>query len=278
MKVIAVAIALLLALPSGATQSPEHKQEAQQKAEEARRRAREAQKLAEAASVAAKSAGEEADEFQKTSNEYPEKVTLELDEIDDSSVTPIVDKIEDIKKSGKVKELWIRIHSYGGVIDAGEKLVDAIENAGIPTVCVADHKAMSMGFYVLQACDKRLMTKRTVLMIHEPSGGARGNATQIGMIADYLAKENLALLEMAARRMDMSVAEIKLRAGSTAWFMNWQEALDHKAVDGTVDSRDIPPTIKVEQEVNLLQLLLGGGRAHKENPSEESIRESTDSR
>ncbi len=278
MKAAAFALSLFLAFPTLAqttTETPKPTPaEQKKKVEETKKKVEEAKEKADEASRQAAKAQKELDEATKKDDSFPEKVTLEIEDIDDSTAGPFIDKIEEIKKGGTTKELWIRIHSFGGVIDSGEKMIDAIENAGIPTVCVADHKAMSMAFYILQACDRRLMTKRTVLMIHEPAGGARGNATQMGMIADYLTKTHRAILEMAARKMDLSVDQIIAKAGPTAWFLTWQEAVDHKAVDGTVDSREIPPTLKVEAKMDFLRMLFGfkscmdknGEMTCKENP------------
>jgi len=279
MKIVAFAVALMLALPVAAAdpieephKTEEEKREAQKKIEEAKKKAKKAEKEAQKANREVSDLNEEAEEARKVKEEPTEKVTLELGDVDAPTVDALVEKIDQLKEAGKTKELWIRIHSFGGEVEAGNKLIDSLENAGMKTVCVADHQAMSMGFYVLQACERRLMTKRSTLMIHDPSGGARGNSAQLKMYSDWLGKLNLAMLEMASKRMGMSIKDIQDKVGCTAWFLNWEEALATHAVDDTIDARDIPPTTKVQPKVNPFLFLFGKG-----NPNESIYRGTTDS-
>jgi len=279
MRAVAFAVALMLAMPvaaAGPTEDPqkteEQKREAQKKVDEAKKKAKKAEKEAEKAKREATDLNEEAEEARKVKDEPTEKVTLELGDVDSSTVDAMIEKIDQLKEAGMTKELWIRIHSFGGDVESGDKLIDAIENFGGKTICVADHKAMSMGFYVLQACERRLMTKRTTLMIHEPWGGGRGNSAQMHMYGDWLAKLNLAMLEMASKRMGMGVKDIQAKVGCTAWFLNWEEALAVHAIDDTIDPKDIPPTTKIEKKFDLMKLLFGKG-----NPDESTFRSTTDS-
>src|SRR3954466_93310 len=60
------------------------------------------------------------------------------------------------------------INSPGGDVDAGFALAKTIEDSPAPVVCVFDGEGMSMAFYILQSCALRLMTPRSLLLIHKP--------------------------------------------------------------------------------------------------------------
>lgn len=135
----------------------------------------------------------------------------------------------------------LEINSGGGSVPAGFQIGKAIEDISVPVICVVDGDdgAQSMAYWVLQSCDVRVMTRRSVLMLHQPSlnlFGFGGQENDWRDKADSLRVLNRALLEHAARRMSVSVDEAQERTRDRDWFFDWRDGLRYRAVDGVVTS------------------------------------------
>lgn len=64
--------------------------------------------------------------------------------------------------------VFVVIRTGGGSTGAGYLMVNTIQNSKNPVICITDTRALSMGFYILQSCDRRIMTRNALLMIHAP--------------------------------------------------------------------------------------------------------------
>lgn len=187
-----------------------------------------------------------------------DRVMIDLTDIDDDTVKPIIEKLKQFKAQGR-KDVWIRVNSFGGSVDTGHQLMQVIEGYGSPITCISDTKSMSMGFYILQSCDKRLMTKRSVLMAHQPSTQIQGNSQKLRDEAKYLDILMNGFVETCVERMAITKEEFLEKTQDKIWYMGWEEALRYKAIDGTISPRALPSKlVEIEKKPNLLQLLLGG--------------------
>lgn len=158
-------------------------------------------------------------------------------EVDGESVYGFVEALKTAEESG-AQRIVVMIHSPGGSVFAGMEMARAIENSPATIVCVVDGMAASMGAYILQSCDERVMTKRSLLMFHQPLvGGAGGHAHELRKTADLLEKLGRALIAHMAARSALTAEELeaKLEDGFQ-WWMNWDHALVHGFVDRVSDS------------------------------------------
>lgn len=133
----------------------------------------------------------------------------------------------------------ITIDSPGGSVDAGYRIIRAIEASHTPITCVADNIAASMGFYILQACPERVVTKRASLMVHEQHGITGGIIISRESLRKMLEVHEIiarGLAEMAIRRMHLTLAEFQAKVKEKDWWMAWEEAKTVGAVDLVVDS------------------------------------------
>lgn len=133
--------------------------------------------------------------------------------------------------------ILLEIDSPGGAVFAGMRLAKAIERSPVPVHCIVDGVALSMGYYLLQSCNTRVMTQRSVLMLHEPStslGSSTPNQLQdrVGMLRAL----SRALVEHMAWRMKISADELEERIDGRDWWMEHREATQVGAVDLVVDS------------------------------------------
>lgn len=128
----------------------------------------------------------------------------------------------------------LEINTPGGIVSDGFRISKAIESSTVPVVCIVDGEADSMGFYILQSCHVRIMTKRSVLMAHQPSinGGGGGGADDWKSISESLRTLSDAMIEHMSHRMKVTPEEMKARiSGSTMWWFNWKDGLQFGAVD-----------------------------------------------
>ena len=158
------------------------------------------------------------------------------DEVNEESVTPILEGLENAphKKDDRVV---IEINSPGGEVDAGFKLVKAIERFPAKVVCIVDGEADSMASYIFVACDVRVMTKRSTLMIHQPGMGGQGQINDLTNASDMLRASGYAQAEHYALHMKgITAAEIATRtAGGREIWLDWHDAKKYGAVDIVVD-------------------------------------------
>ncbi len=160
------------------------------------------------------------------------------EEVSAESSKKVIKWIEAANKA-HADELLIEINTPGGSVPDGFELARAIEESDAPVTCVADGNAESMGFYLLQACDHRAMTKRSKLMAHEPAlgGGFSGQPNQWQGIANMMKAEADALAEHCQHRLKISLKEYHEKVdGSKMWFLTHNEAMKVAAVDEVVVS------------------------------------------
>ncbi len=182
---------------------------------------------------------------------YVPKITFDS-EVSENSVSMAIQIINEVIK-GDAKAIVIEWNTPGGDVDAGFRLARAMEDASVPIVCVVDGDAASMGMYLLQSCDVRMMTKRSSLMVHEAAIAARleGHEVTWRSIADRLRATNKAMAEHIAGRMGMPPKVLMERIqGGAQWWMNWDEALQVNAVDMVVTSvKQVTDSLRATLEI-----------------------------
>lgn len=162
-------------------------------------------------------------------NAFAADQVLEMGEIDEDSADMLIKQMH-MQVTLGAKEVRITIDSPGGEVFSGWRLSRAIENLGVPVICTVDGMAASMAFYELQSCTVRVMKKRSLLMAHGASGGARGKAKEIEQTSTFMKILNRAMAEHEASRLNISVEDF-LKKTESDWWMGWSDALEVKAVD-----------------------------------------------
>lgn len=173
-----------------------------------------------------------------------ENPTLALNGVVDAETAiPLLMAIEHFDNDPSIRGITLKINSPGGRVDVGWVLIDRIEKSRLPFTCVVDRDAASMAFMILQACDVRLMTKRSTLMAHQISLGFTKNTTltlkELEELASLTRIEDSAQVEHEVAKMKITAAEFRKRTEGKDWFMNWEEALKVGAVDGVVSPYEI---------------------------------------
>lgn len=161
------------------------------------------------------------------------------DQINGQTATAAIDEIKKANEA-KVDVVVLEIDSPGGSIAWGMDLARAIEDSEVPVHCVADGTAASMAYAVLQSCKERVMTRRTILMMHEASISAQLSIQpqDAETLRQVLQAITDALYEMYGARMKVSISEIRRRtAGGKEWWLTHRDALRFGAADCVVKTR-----------------------------------------
>lgn len=161
--------------------------------------------------------------------------------MDAETAKGFVEWVESANREG-AEALVVEISSPGGSVKDGFDMVRAIETSKAPVYCVVDDEAASMALYVLESCQVRLMTRRSVLMAHEPwiGGEFQGQEQKWQNVVDRLHATTEAMLEHLAAHFKVSKAYIAAKIkGGKEWWINWQEAVKVGAVDGTTPAAEV---------------------------------------
>ena len=136
------------------------------------------------------------------------------------------------------KEIQFYINSPGGVITDGMAIYDTMQyiKCDVSTICIG--MAASMGAFLLSsgAKGKRLALPNAEIMIHQPSGGAQGQASDIKIHAEWILKTREKMNRIMAENCGRSVEEVAA-ATERDNFLSAQEALDFGLVDKIITHR-----------------------------------------
>lgn len=135
------------------------------------------------------------------------------------------------------RDIYLYINSPGGSVTAGMAIYDTMQYIKPDVVTVAMGLAASMGQFLLTAGTpgKRYITPHTRVLMHQPSGGAGGTATDIRINADLILRMKEELTQITADRTGKSYEQILADADRDKWF-SAQEALEYGFVDKVVST------------------------------------------
>ena len=133
------------------------------------------------------------------------------------------------------KDIQLYINSPGGSVTAGMAIYDTMQyiKCDVSTICLG--MAASMGAFLLAggAKGKRFALPHSTIMIHQPSGGAQGQATEIQIVADHIAQTKRTLNELLAANTGQPI-EVVERDTDRDNYMTAEEAKAYGLIDGVV--------------------------------------------
>ena len=160
------------------------------------------------------------------------------EEVSDVSASVIVAQLLFLESEDPTKDINLYINSPGGSVSAGLAIYDTMQyiKCDVSTICMG--LAASMGAFLLAggAKGKRLALPNSEIMIHQPSGGARGQASDIKIVADNIIKTRKRLNEMLAANTGRPLEDIE-RDTERDNFMTAEEAKDYGLIDEIVTKR-----------------------------------------
>lgn len=161
-----------------------------------------------------------------------ERVIFLGDEVNDATASVVVAQMLFLESEDPTKDINLYINSPGGSVTAGMAIYDTMNyvKCDVSTICMG--LAASMGAFLLSsgAKGKRFSLPNSEIMIHQPSGGAKGQATEIQIVAENILKTKKKLNEILAANTGQSVEKIAEDTERDN-FMTAQEAHDYGLID-----------------------------------------------
>ena len=157
------------------------------------------------------------------------------EEVTDVSANIIVAQMLFLEAEDPSKDIHLYINSPGGSVSAGFAIYDTMQyiKCDVSTICLG--MAASMGAFLLAGGTKgkRFALPNSTIMIHQPSGGAQGQATEIQIVADHIAKTKRTLNEILAANTGQPL-EVVEKDTDRDNYMSAEEALAYGLIDGVV--------------------------------------------
>ena len=161
------------------------------------------------------------------------------EEVNDVSAGLIVSQLLFQEAEDPGKDIQLYINSPGGSVTAGMAIYDTMQyiKCDVSTICLG--MAASMGAFLLAggAKGKRFALPHSTIMIHQPSGGAQGQATEIQIVADHIAQTKRTLNELLAANTGQPI-EVVERDTDRDNYMTAEEAKAYGLIDGVVMHND----------------------------------------
>ena len=160
------------------------------------------------------------------------------EEVNDVTASLVVSQMLFLEAEDPDKDIQLYIMSPGGSVTAGMAIYDTMQfiKCDVSTICMG--MAASMGAFLLAGGTKgkRLALPNAEIMIHQPSGGAQGQATEIEIVAEQILKTKEKLNRILAENTGQTYEKIKADTERDN-YMTAQEALEYGIIDAVVDKR-----------------------------------------
>lgn len=158
--------------------------------------------------------------------------------INDEIANLVIAQLLFLENEDSKKDITLYVNSPGGHVHAGLAIIDTMNflKCDVSTVCVG--MAASMGAMILSAGTKgkRYVLPNSEIMIHQPIGGAEGQASDIAIAAENILKTRKVLYKMLSENTGKTLDQIEKDADRNYW-MSAQEAVKYGIVDKTITKR-----------------------------------------
>ena len=169
---------------------------------------------------------------------YRERIIFLGKDVDDEIANQIIAVMLYLDSEDPGKDIYLYINSPGGMVTSGMAIYDTMQHikSDVVTICVG--LAASMGSFLLAAGTKgkRLALPHSRIMIHQPSGGTRGQATDIEIEAREILRIRHQLNEIYADRTGQPLSKIE-KDMDRDFFMSAEESKEYGLIDRVIEER-----------------------------------------
>lgn len=167
-----------------------------------------------------------------------DRIIFLSDEVNDTTASLVVAQLLFLEAQDPDKDISLYINSPGGSVSAGMAIYDTMNfiKCDVATICVG--MAASMGAFLLAAGapGKRSALPNSLIMIHQPLGGARGQATDIKIVADQILRTRDNLNRILAEKTGKPLEQIALDTDRDN-YMTSEQAKDYGLIDNIFEKR-----------------------------------------
>jgi len=168
-----------------------------------------------------------------------DRIVFLAGEVDDDSANLVIAQLIFLEAEDPDKDVFLYINSPGGSVSAGFAIFDTMQyiKCDVSTICVG--LAASMGAFLLAAGKKgkRKALPNSEIMIHQPLGGARGQATDIAIQANQILKTKEKLNQILSERTGQSLEKIAQDV-ERDFYMTAEEAKNYGLIDEIIPPRE----------------------------------------
>jgi ATP-dependent Clp protease protease subunit len=170
-----------------------------------------------------------------------ERIVFLTDEINDQIASLVTAQLLFLEAEDPDKEIFLYINSPGGLVTAGLAIYDTMQyiRPAVSTLCLGQAASMGAVLLAAGAKGKRYALPHSRIMIHQPIGGAQGQATDIDIQAREILRLRAEINEILAKHADQDVATIAEHTDRDR-FMTGPEAVDFGLVDAVIMTRPGP--------------------------------------
>lgn len=167
-----------------------------------------------------------------------DRIIVLSDEVNDATASLVVAQMLFLEGQDPDKDISLYINSPGGSVTAGFAIYDTMQyiKCDVSTICMG--MAASMGAFLLSsgAKGKRIALPNSTIMIHQPLGGAQGQATEIKIVADQILKTREKLNQILAENTGKPIEQIAIDTERDN-YLTAQEAMEYGLVDKVLYKR-----------------------------------------
>ena len=161
-----------------------------------------------------------------------DRIILLFGEIDDRMVSSLIAQMLFLESVDKEKDIYLYINSPGGIVTSGLALYDVMNYIKPDIVTIGMGLCASMGSFLLSSGTKgkRYVLENTKIMIHQPLGGASGQATDVMIAAEEIIKTKKKLNLLLSKNTNQMLSKVELDV-ERDYYMTSKEALDYGLID-----------------------------------------------
>lgn len=167
-----------------------------------------------------------------------ERIVFLGDEVNSDTASLVIAQLLFLESEDPDKDISLYINSPGGSVTAGMGIYDTMQyiKCDVSTICVG--MAASMGAFLLAggAKGKRMILPNAEVMIHQPSGGAQGQATEIQITAEWILRTKKNLAKILAENCKQPFEKVMADTERDYW-MSAEQALDYGLIDHIFQKR-----------------------------------------
>ena len=167
-----------------------------------------------------------------------ERIVFLGDEVNSDTASLVIAQLLFLESEDPDKDISLYINSPGGSVTAGMGIYDTMQyiKCDVSTICVG--MAASMGAFLLAggAKGKRMIRPNAEVMIHQPSGGAQGQATEIQITAEWILRTTKNLAKILAENCNQPFEKVMADTERDYW-MSAEQALEYGLVDHIFQKR-----------------------------------------
>ncbi|NBK93756.1 ATP-dependent Clp endopeptidase proteolytic subunit ClpP [bacterium 1XD21-13] len=167
-----------------------------------------------------------------------DRIIILGEEVNDVTASLVTAQLLFLESEDPGKDINLYINSPGGSVTAGMAIYDTMQyiKCDVSTICMG--MAASMGAFLLSGGTKgkRMALPNAEIMIHQPSGGAKGQATDIKIVADHILRTKRKLNEILAANtgQPLEVIEVDTERDN---YMSAEEAVKYGLIDSVIENR-----------------------------------------